>query len=75
MPVKYLYEMLSDWASTAEEKGNTIIEFYDSNLGSKFLFSKEQDKTIRECIEFLDKAIDPKRKRQYSEVYVDPSKI
>lgn len=75
MPDKYLYEMLADWASTAEEKGNTVGYFYDKHAGKKFKFSERQDKIIRECAEYLDKNIQPSMKRKYSEVYVDPSKI
>lgn len=75
MSMKYVYEMLADWASTAEENGNTVTSFYEDNVGSKFNFSKEQNAVIRECAKLLDKHIDPSLKRSYSEVYADPSKI
>lgn len=75
MPMKYVYEMLADWASTAEEKGNTVTSFYEDHVGSKFNFSEEQDAVIRECAKFLDKHIDKSLKRTYSKVYVNPSKI
>ena len=74
MPDKYLYEMIADWHSTAEERGNTVMDyFYDVN-GERFIFSKRQQEIIKKCTNALEKFVDSSKKREYSTVYIDPAK-
>ena len=66
MPDKYLYEMIADWHSTAEEKGNSVIEYLES-MSWKFKFTKEQKKTIKKCAKVLAPYIDKSFEMQYSD--------
>jgi len=70
VPDKYLYEMIVDWQATAEERGNSLLSFYESNQGSRFIFSKHQDEIIRRCAKYLEKFVGPSR--TYSDVYLEP---
>ena len=70
VPDEYLYEMIADWQATAEERGNPLLEFYEANQGSRFIFSKRQDEIIHRCARFLEKFRGPAR--TYAEVYVEP---
>ena len=75
MPFAYMYEMLADWAATAEEHGNTVLSFYEDNVGKRYHFSGRQDELIRKCAAVLDNYIDPAMKRTYSSVYIEPSTL
>lgn len=75
MPFAYMYEMIADWAATAEEHGNTVLSFYEGNAGKRFHFNSRQDKLIRKCAAVLDNHIDPAMKRTYSSVYIEPSTL
>ena len=75
MPLKYIYEMIADWAATAEEHGTKIIDWYDKCVlrQHRWIFSREQIQTILECISYLQPRIDPMLKRDYGLTYIDPA--
>lgn len=73
MPDISLYEMIADWHSTAEEKGNTVMEYFNDVNGTRYIFSKRQQEIIKECCKKLETFFDKDRKREYSSVYIDPA--
>lgn len=77
MPLKYVYEMLADWAATAEERGGTIDSWYRSSVievgGKRWHFSKEIINTIEDIIPWLDSKIDKSLKRDYGLTFIDPA--
>lgn len=75
MPDRYIYEMMADWASTAEEKGTKIIDWYNKCVDSRWFFSEHQKNIMLKSIEFLDKLLEPMRKRHYGFKYIDPAKL
>jgi hypothetical protein len=66
MPDKYLYEMIADWHATAEEKGNSVIDYME-NMSWKFHFTKEQKKTIKKCAKALAPYIDKSFEMHYDD--------
>ena len=66
MPDKYLYEMIADWHATAEEKGNSVIDYME-NMSWKFHFTKEQKKTIKKCAKALAPYIDTSFEMHYDD--------
>lgn len=63
MPDEYIYEMMADWASTAEERGTLIIDWYKKCVdGGRDYYNAHQKELMLKCIEFLQKQIDPNRK-------------
>lgn len=75
MPDKYIYEMMADWASTAEERGTKIIDWYELcvNKERRWLFTEHQKDIMLECIEYLQTLIEPEKKRNYGFKYIDPA--
>lgn len=61
----YLYEMCCDWAATAEELGNSLLDWCKKVINDKFMFTEYQVNKIYEICEFLNKHIDPDHKRDY----------
>lgn len=87
MPDKYIYEMMADWASTAEERGNAIIDWYNMCVikgegdngsephGDRWIFSRHQKDIMLKCMEYLQGEIDPSMKRNYGFKYIDPALV
>ena len=75
MPDKYLYEMMADWAATAEEKGTKIKDWYDLCVTQRkrWIFSEHQKEIMLKCMDCLQKFIEPGMKRDYGRKYVDPA--
>lgn len=77
MPMKYLYEMLADWAATAEERGGKIRDWYNKCVvnvgGNRWKFRENQIEVMEPCIEFLDKHLDSSMKRDYGLTFIDPA--
>ena len=63
MPDEYIYEMMADWASTAEEHGTLIIDWYKKCIeGGRDYYNKHQKEIMLKCIKYLQKLINPKYK-------------
>ena len=73
MPDISLYEMIADWHATAEEKGNSVMEYFNKVNGKRYIFSKRQQDIIKNCAKQLSSFFDIGRKRQYSDTYIDPA--
>lgn len=73
MPDKYVYEMMADWAATAEERGTMIKDWYERCVGQRWIFNDHQKEIMVKCIEFLDPLKDETKKRTYGFKYVDPA--
>lgn len=77
MPTKYVYEMLADWAATAEERGGKVIDWAKAsviNLGGKrWSFSDEAIDIMEDIIPYLDGEIEPSMKRDYGLTFIDPA--
>ena len=75
MPDKYLYEMMSDWASTAEERGTKIKDWYDLCViqRKRWFFSDRQKEIMLKCMDFLQGYVEPGMKRDYGRKYIDPA--
>lgn len=77
MPLKYIYEMLADWAATAEERGGTVESWYKFavvNVGGKrWKFSVNAVKAMEKCIPYLDSILDKSLKRDYGLTFIDPA--
>lgn len=61
----YLYEMCCDWAATAEELGNGLLDWCKKVINDKFMFTEYQVNKIYEICGFLNEYIDPDYKRDY----------
>ena len=61
-----IYEMIADWHATAEEKGNSVIDYME-NMSWKFHFTKEQKKTIKKCAKALAPYIDKSFEMHYDD--------
>lgn len=48
-----LYEMVCDWFAMSQELGNDVEEYAKEVVGTKYLFSKRQEKLIYETISNL----------------------
>jgi len=48
-------EMVADWAAMSQELDNSLKEWADKNIGSKWKFNKEQTKLIYDLIELFEK--------------------
>lgn len=66
MPDKYLYEMIADWHATAEEKGNSVIDYME-NMSWKFKFTDHQQELIRKCAKALKPYIDKSFEKHYED--------
>lgn len=75
MPDKYIYEMAADWFATAEEKGTPVIDWYEKNVGTRWIFSEHQKDLILSCISYLDEYYDKSMKRDYGLKYIDPATV
>ena len=75
MPDTYLYEMMADWAATAEERGSTIESYGSKSINKRWFFSDHQVEIMWKCINYLDKKVDPSQKRDYGLTYIDPAKF
>lgn len=53
MPQEYLEEMVCDWMSVATEMGNSIEDWYNKTVGSRWIFTKEQQDFMLATIEKL----------------------
>ena len=75
MPDKYIYEMMADWAATAEEKGNEIRNWYDLCVNEKkrWYFNAHQKDIMEKCMDYLQQFIDPTKERVYLNKIVDPA--
>lgn len=65
MPNTFLYEMCADWAATAEEKGNSLMDWCNHAVNNKFMFTEEQTELIYSICEYLEEYINPEYKRDY----------
>ena len=61
----YLYEMCADWAATAEEQGNKLLDWCEKVINKKFMFTESQVEKIMNCCNFLETCIDENWKRDY----------
>lgn len=77
MPDKYIYEMMADWAATAEERGSKIVDWFNKAIvnDKRWIFNSRQIDTIKKCIDFLEPLVDKNKKRNYGFKYVDPATI
>lgn len=76
MPNKYIYELMADWFSTAEEKGNPVIDWYNKCVGIRWIFTEHQKELMLKCIDFLNKYYDKSMKRDYNlGTYIDPALV
>lgn len=73
MPDKYIYEMMADWAATAEERGSKIIDWYKKCVGARWYFSRHQQELMLNCIAYLDTKLDNSYQANYNMNYVDPA--
>lgn len=77
MPLEYVYEMLADWASTAEERGGTVDSWYRASVinvgGKRWKFSDEAVDIMEEIIPWLDGKLDKSLKRDYGLTFIDPA--
>lgn len=77
MPLKYVYEMLADWAATAEERGGTVESWYKASVinagGKRWSFSREANEEMENCIPYLDMILDKSLKRDYGLTFIDPA--
>ena len=53
MPQEYLEEMICDWMSVATEMGNSIEDWYNKTVGTRWIFTKEQQDFMLATIEKL----------------------
>lgn len=53
MPQEYLEEMVCDWMSVATEMGNSIEDWYNKTVGTRWIFTKEQQDFMLATIEKL----------------------
>lgn len=69
MPLEYIYEMMADWAATAEERGTSLIKWYTDGVvnvgGVHWKFTDGAAAEIAKCVNFLKDKIDPSMKRNY----------
>ena len=77
MPDKFIYEMMADWAATAEEKGNPIYNWYDLcvNQKKRWFFNAHQKDVMERCMDYLQQFIDTTKERVYANKIVDPALI
>lgn len=77
MPDKYIYEMMADWASTAEERGTIIKDWYDKCVlkDRRWFFSEHQKELMLKCMDYLQDFVEPEKKREYGFKYVDPATL
>lgn len=61
----YIYELCADWAATAEEKGNSLMDWCNKVMNNKFMFNEHQTELIYSLCDFLKDYIDPSLKRDY----------
>lgn len=54
MPDEAIFEMLVDWCAMGAEKGNSGISWFQKVNGTRWLFSAEQQKLIRETLQKLE---------------------
>lgn len=77
MELPYIYEMLADWAATAEERGTSIKSWFTATVinvgGNRWSFSDEAVQVMMDCIPFLEKKIDKSLKRNYGLTFIDPA--
>lgn len=77
MPDKYIYEMMADWASTAEERGTIIKDWYDKCVlkENRWFFNDHQKEIMLACMDYLQDFVEAERKREYGFKYIDPAQI
>lgn len=75
MPDIFIYEMMADWAATCEEKGGMLKDWYNKNVGTRWIFSEHQKEIMLKCINFLSDNIDSSLKRDYGLKYIDPADV
>lgn len=77
MPIKYVYEMLADWAATAEERGGRVADWMNKCVmnvgGNRWTFSDEAVDIMEDVVPWLDQKIDPHLKRNYGLTFIDPA--
>lgn len=73
MPVIYILEMCADWAAMSEEMGTSLLDWEKKNVGSRWIFTPEQEELIHTCCLILD-PYTKDGKRDYGYRYYDPGK-
>ena len=72
-PDTYMYEMAADWMATAEERGTNCMDWYNKNVGKRWIYNEHQCDILKKCINVLDKYQGPKR--DYGLSYLSPEQM
>lgn len=49
-----IMEMVADWVAMGRERGNSALQWYEANVGTRWKFTPEQDRLIRKLIAILE---------------------
>ena len=65
--------MAADWMATAEKRRTNCMDWYNKNVGKRWISNEHQCDILKKCINVLDKYKGPKR--DYGLSYLSPGQM